>query len=258
MSVDKIVVAGDWHGNAHWAKQVVRAARELDISRIVQLGDFGLWDHTDDGFEYLDELNAECRKQSVVVRFVDGNHENHDRLKWYDRHNPRTSVGHVYIRSHILHLPRGCSWQWGSRTFAAAGGAVSIDKAYRKEGRSWWAGEQLTDQEVGHKVPEGPIDYLFTHDCPTVAPFKNRIKMDYESQIHRQRMNEVGRKTQPKIWFHGHMHEKYEYLFEHRDGAAKVYGFEMDGDRYNWGVLMVNEGVFKWGPDYVWDLTNTL
>lgn len=255
-SVNKIIVCGDWHGNAHWANSVVRKAAELGITRIVQCGDFGLWDHVDDGVDYLDSLNAECRKHGVTVRWLDGNHENHDRLAWYDKNNPKTSVGHVFIRSNILHLPRGSRWQWGQKNFVAVGGAYSIDKAYRTEGRSWWAGEQLTDRELAVNVPEGPIDYLFTHDCPTNAPFKNRFKPDLESQIHRQRMNAVGRKVQPKIWFHGHMHEKYEYFFEHQTGLTRVYGLEMDADRYNWGVLHINDGVFEWGPDYEWKLLN--
>lgn len=257
MVMDKIIVAGDWHGNAHWAAQIVKRARELGISRIIQCGDFGLWDHTDDGVEYLDRLNLVCRENQVKVYWVDGNHENHDRLQWYDKHNAKDEVGRVYIRSNVLHLPRGIKWTYGSgRTLTAVGGAHSIDKGFRRAGVSWWAGEQLRDEEVKHKVKEGPIDYLFTHDCPTNAPFLHRIKPDLDSQIHRQRMNDVGRKVQPKIWFHGHMHEKYEYFFEHQTGLARVYGLEADGDQYNWGILFVNEERFEWGPDYEWKIRN--
>lgn len=242
----KYMVAGDWHGNTTWAVKMVEQAHRIGINKIIQVGDFGLWDHTLSGVKYLDVLNDQCRMRGVYVYFVDGNHENHDRLKWYDVNNPSSHQGHTYIRSHILHLPRGSRWEWDGKVFVAVGGAYSIDKAWRREGESWWVGETLTDREVEFKVPNNG-DYLFTHDCPTNAPFRFRIKDDPDSHIHRQRMDQVGKKVGAKLWFHGHMHEKYEYDFRHRQGYTQVWGLDKDEEQFNWGVLDTDTDTFTWG-----------
>lgn len=248
----EIMIAGDWHGDTTWACKMVRMAKRHGIERIYQCGDFGLWDHKEDGVRYLDTLNAECRENGVKVYFLDGNHENHDRLEWYDRHNPRDYGGvNVYIRSHILHIPRGTRWEADGRILMAVGGAYSVDKMWRKPGESWWAGETLHDgqlkaieQRYGNTPP---VDILLTHDCPTNAPFKYRLKNDPDSQIHRQKMDKVGKILRPRLWFHGHMHERYDYGFQHSAGLAQVTGLEMNGDFWSWVVLDLETLNFRWG-----------
>lgn len=250
----EIMVCGDWHGDTNWAVSMVHRANRLDITKIIQCGDFGLWDHVEGGVRFLDTLNEECRRKGVKVYFVDGNHENHTRLKWYDANNPRTVAGHVYIRSHIFHVPRGCVWGWDGKTFCGVGGAVSVDKQYRLDEESkankpqslWWPGEQLEDSEL-YTLPDKKVDYLFTHDCPTNAPFRNRLKPDLESQIHRQRMDKVGKVLRPTLWFHGHMHEAYTYEFSHQKGAARVFGLDMNGEPHSWGIIDTETDKFTLG-----------
>lgn len=244
----KLMICGDWHGNTAHALMMVRTAEKYGFQKIIQCGDFGLWDHYEDGLRFLDTLNEACRKAGVKVYWLDGNHENHERLYWYTQNNPVTKNGHVYIRSHILYSPRGNAWQWENKTFLTVGGGVSVDRAYRKPDVSWWYGEQLTDDEV--RGIHTKTDYLFTHDCPANAPFKNRFKNDVDSQIHRQRMSKIGQQTMPSMWFHGHMHEKYDYEFMHQDGYAMVKGLQKDGDAFCWGVLDIPSGEFHWGPNY--------
>lgn len=241
----KVMVCGDWHGDTEWAVKMVHRAQTLGVNKIIQCGDFGLWDHDEAGIRYLDTLNEECRRKGVKVYFVDGNHENHDRLSWYDKHNPATPAGHVYIRSHVFHIPRGTIWGWNGRKFAGVGGGVSVDRAGRTPGESWWPGEQLEDETV-YTLRDVKVDYLFTHDCPTVAPMR-RLKNDPESQIHRQRMNKVGRILRPHYWFHGHMHERYDYIFEHQEGGAEVFGLDMNREMHSWGILNAEDDTFTWG-----------
>lgn len=242
----KIMVCGDWHGNTKWAVSMVHLAAGLGANKIIQCGDFGLWDHDEAGVRYLDTLNEECRRKGVKVYFVDGNHENHDRLRWYDANNPVTAAGHVYIRSHVFHIPRGAIWGWDGKKFAGVGGGVSVDRARRTPGESWWDGEQLDDSQV-YSLPDAEVDYLFTHDCPTNAPFMLRLKPDIESQIHRQRMDAVGKILRPNLWFHGHMHERYMYEFQHQKGYARVYGLDMDGEQNSWGIIDTETDQFLWG-----------
>lgn len=235
----KIVVAGDWHGDTRHARKVVRMAAENGVKVIMQVGDFGFWEHEVDGFNYLDALNEECRKHGVKVYFVAGNHENWDRLDWMEKNNPKTYAGLTVIRSHIRYTGRVKRWAVDGKWFQAVGGAVSIDKAHRKLGKSWWAQEAVPERVVkGLENAGRQSDYLLTHDSPTCAPFKFRLKNDPDSQMHRELMNRVGRVVKPKLWFHGHYHTWMEnYSFMHQSGYSSVYGLEMNGDFYHCVIL---------------------
>jgi len=252
----KILVLGDTHGNIGAATYAVQNAAALDITTIIQCGDFGLWDHFKDGIDFLDELNAELMNNEIILVWVDGNHENFDRLEWYCANNPKNMWGQVFIRSNILYSPRGCKFKHEGKMFMTVGGAVSIDKAMRKKGVSWWAQEQLTESDLKviterHEASPGYIDYLFTHDCPTNAPFGERLKNDPESQAHRQRMDKLGKVIKPGLWFHGHMHSKYDgYDFPTYEPTTKVYGLECDGMVWNWGVLDTEDDSFTWGKTF--------
>jgi len=257
----KIMVLGDTHGNIRAAKNAVAKADSLDIDTIMQVGDFGLWDHFLDGVQFLDELNTALWKNDQVLIWTDGNHENFDRLWWYLENNPKTTNGHVFIRSQILYSPRGNSWYMHGRKFMTVGGAVSIDKDYRlaretQEGKSrtlWWDQEQLTQADMDAILGRnhGTVDYLFTHDCPTNAPFRERLKNDPDSQMHRQKMDELGKHIKPTLWFHGHMHSKYDaYDFPMYEPTTTVYGLECDGMLDNWGILDTDDNSYMWGGDY--------
>lgn len=263
--VEKIMVAGDWHGNTVWADNTVKIAHKYGARKIVQCGDFGIWTHDEDGHTYLDTLNHTARTLGVKIYFVGGNHENWDHLDWWEKNNPRTYQGHVIVRSHIFYIVSGTRWMWNDKWFMGVGGAVSIDREYRlKRERSyktgprprtlWWPQEQLSD-EVLYKIENGPrrkTDYLFTHDCPTNAPFQFRLKNDPESQMHRQKMDRLGRAVKPDKWFHGHMHDKYDaYRFPMYESHSLVYGMRCDGCPDNWGILNTSDNTFTWNTDYV-------
>lgn len=250
----KIMILGDTHGNTNEAILAVQNAAVLDIDTIIQCGDFGLWDHKKAGVEFLDALNAELMDNGIMLVWLDGNHENFDRLDWYVKNNPRNQYGQVFIRSNIVYSPRGCKFKvTRDKTFMTVGGAVSVDKAWRKPHISWWAQEELTDAQLdkiirNHEASPGKVDYLFTHDCPSNAPFKGRRKDDLDSVAHRQRMDKLGECIKPTLWFHGHMHTKYDgYDFPTYEPTTKVYGLEMDEMRWNWGILDTETDDFEWG-----------
>jgi hypothetical protein len=145
------------------------------------------------------------------------------------------------------------------------GGAVSIDKDHRlqTEGNRprslWWPQEQLTEDELQFamaKAAKKPVDFLFTHDCPTNAPFGARLKDDPDSHAHRQKMDRLGKVVQPKLWFHGHMHTRYDgYAFPTYESHTTVYGLECNPDAMHghgslswWGVLDTETEKFVYAP----------
>ena len=81
---NRIIVAGDWHGNTAWALDVIGRAGELLAGEehrvILHLGDFGLWPG-DDGHEYICDVALALAEADASLWFVDGNHEDHDQLR---------------------------------------------------------------------------------------------------------------------------------------------------------------------------------
>lgn len=242
----KIMVLGDSHGQGQWLRNKIYWAKRNGISKIIQVGDFGLWDHEEDGVRFLDWTNEALRETGVKLYFLGGNHENWDHLEWYEKNLPKNYVGHTYIRSHILYTGRVKRWTWGDKgvekIFQAVGGAFSIDRAGRKVGKSLWLQETIPERVVyGLERADKQADFLFTHDAPTCVPMSG-LKVDADSQAHRQLMDRIGKVVQPSLWFHGHYHKWMEYSFLHQSGYSFVYGLDRDYQYYSYVILDTDTG----------------
>jgi calcineurin-like phosphoesterase family protein len=230
------VVAGDWHGSFQQAQKVIRFCHELELDTIFHVGDFGIWQNDK---PYLNQMESLLKEWNIEMYFIDGNHENFPLL--YEK--KILDDGTRYVRDHITYIPRGYRWGWKDLTFLALGGAVSIDKDHRIEGRSWWAEEALTDEDILTAQSGGPVDVMFTHDSPQSAP--NSICDDWQGQMsamryfgkenlaactdHRFRLQEVTDVTAPRLLFHGHYHKRMHGVYMHGDDnhtVGEVYGLD--------------------------------
>lgn len=224
--MSKILVAGDWHGSHPWAKKIIEAASAEEIDKIIQVGDFGVWPGKS-GEEYLDILSRALVKQNVKLYFVPGNHEDFNQIDEWNRTIEPDINGHRKIRDNLFYAGKVNAWTWEGKRFASVGGAVSIDRQWRKENETWWPQEQLTALEETKAKDLGKVDYLFTHDAPVDVPL-SYLKKDEDSQAHRYTMTKIGRALRPNLWFHGHYHRKMEYSFYHDDGETNVFGLDAD------------------------------
>jgi len=150
-----IIVAGDWHGNISWASSVLREAQAEDIDTIVQVGDFGYWEHTPDGVYYLDKLSENAVLRGVRVVWVDGNHENHTMLREKYADAEKSDEGFWKIRENMWYTPRANVWEWYGQRIMSLGGAYSIDKHHRRLGTSYWAEEMITPEEEALAISRG-------------------------------------------------------------------------------------------------------
>lgn len=259
------MLAGDTHGDIRNVAHKIEVAKEVgDIQRIVILGDFGLW-WGHEAIVYLDEINALAEAKNIQIFALPGNHENYDYWNALVNSAPATSHGWAYIRSNLLLSPRVHSFKWGDRRFVVAGGAVSIDKAYRleyqrKKGKQIWSpGEQLTEEEVrkaeNYAQEYGKIDYLLTHDCSNRTPWHDRLKPDLDSQMHRAKIDSILAALKPTMHFHGHMHTIYDWqnLVSVSDGVphyTQTYGLECNRDHWSWGILDLETNEFSLPEDF--------
>jgi len=224
--MSKYLICGDWHGNHQWAKKIIEVAEAEEISKILQVGDFGVWPGNE-GKEYLDILSRSLIKRNVRLYFVPGNHEDYNQIDEWTTTLPKNEDGHIEVRENLFYAGKVNAWTWEGKRFASVGGAVSIDKYRRKENVSWWPQEELTALEETRAKDLGRVDYLFTHDSPNTLPF-TFLKSDQASEAHRYTMTKIGLAIRPKLWFHGHYHKHAEYKFWHEDGETNVFSLDAD------------------------------
>lgn len=250
----RIVVAGDWHGNAGWAADVIKTAGKLlageDLKVILHLGDFGVWPG---GGVYLDEVSGALAAAGAMLLFVDGNHEDYDQISsWRQPGYPATAAVAVPGHSGILHLPRGHRWTWHGRTWLACGGGVSLDRVVRKEGRDWWPQEEITDEQEAAIISAGHADVMVTHECPAAVritfpppPSWWALKDLARNDAHRDRMQRITDAVRPSHLMHGHLHRAYSRICDFGYGPVSVTGLSRDGERGNWAVLDIR--TMEWG-----------
>ncbi len=243
----KLLLAGDWHGNTHFASKVFERAVERKADAIFQLGDFGYWEHDRSGVEYLTALETFVQHYGVPLYWLDGNHENHPLL----RHNygppdaDCTVINDEFwkVRDGIMYSPRGHRFTWHGVTFMTVGGAFSIDKARRIWGDSdypfygsYWPEEMITvpEEEFAKRMDGGPkVNVILSHDAPEL-PMEGVYgtsgwKVDANSEASRQAIRRIVEATGPRQLFHGHYHAAYTSVYEYNGGfRTKIRGLDAD------------------------------
>ena len=208
--MSKIGLAGDWHGNAQWARHALQTFHQHGIVTVFQLGDFGLgWPKH--GQAFLEWVNTHCELLDIDLYIVPGNHENWEYINALEFEN-----GRCWIASHVCVMERNARFEIDGRSFLALGGAPSIDFPHRTEGLSWWREEALTLRDVERAAEEGHVDVMLAHDAPDESTAKvDRIVatpggwseegLAYAKEG-RELMNIAFAGVEPKVFAHGHFH----------------------------------------------------
>lgn len=207
----KIFVTGDTHRDIDIRKlssgDFIQQETLTKDDFVVILGDFGcVWSGEPEDSYWLDWLE----NKNFTTLFVDGNHENFDRL--YDYPIDKWNGGKIRkIRSSVFHLVRGQVFEIDKLKVFTMGGATSIDKEFREEGISWWAQELPSPEEYEeaeqnlYKV-NWNVDVVLTHTAST----KRMIDMGYlkENSDLNQFFDMLEEKLRFKVWYYGHFHEE--------------------------------------------------
>lgn len=171
--MSRIFITGDTHGSYDMTKLSRRHFQEgktlTKNDYVIICGDFGcVWggelEKSDKWWQnWLDE-------QTWTTLWIDGNHENHDLLQTYPVEQWHGGRIHK-INNSIYHLMRGEVFTINDKTIFTFGGGYSTDRAYRKEGVSWWKGELPTHEEVNYALQSlekynNHVDIILTHDAP--------------------------------------------------------------------------------------------
>jgi len=214
----RILLVGDTHRNVTFLTEIFQTARREACEQIIQLGDFGFgwqWLSVGDGLEicrFSAVASILVEQTGIPLSFLDGNHENFDRLADHSLQADGTRE----VAPGVLHLPRGHRFELEGCSFLTLGGAVSLDKMARTEGTSWWSQESVTLDDV-LACGRAPVDVLLTHDMPLESGFRPErpisgfgVSADLAWYRNRLRVTEVLEATSPTWVFHGHLHHRYE------------------------------------------------
>ena len=190
-----IYITGDCHGNfKRFNASIFPEQKEMTKDDYVIIcGDFGgVWNRdseSDTETIVLDWLD--CKPFTTL--FIDGNHENFDRLYSYPVENWNGGKIHR-IRPSVIHLMRGQVFELGGKKIFTFGGASSHDidggilepddpdfkkkkrvldkgwRTYRINHLSWWKEELPSEEEMetGRKnlaEHDNDVDYIVTHCC---------------------------------------------------------------------------------------------
>lgn len=195
-----IYITGDCHAefNRFSTKRFPDQNELTKDDYVIICGDFaGIWDYKLSSPQenyWLKWLNS----KPYTTLFVDGNHENFDRLKEFPRVKYHGGMAHR-IRKNVYHLMRGYVFEFEGKKFFTFGGASSHDiqdgildiknydslrdlvDDYNKRTRkgemlrinhiSWWKDELPTSAEMKRgienlKKVDFKIDYVITHCLP--------------------------------------------------------------------------------------------
>lgn len=217
-----IFVTGDLHGNIDIKKlnsHNFPINNELTKNDYVIIaGDFGLiWNDSAEDKYWLDWLH----RKNFTTLFVDGNHENHDKLD--SMHVSEWNGGKVhFINNSVIHLMRGQVYSIDETKVFIFGGADSIDKGRRTEGRSWWKREMPSNQEYEEGLDNLEkhnwlVDYVISHDCSQSIFEKLMDGLWVKNLTPINKYFEVlEEKLDYKQWYFGHYHDDRQVDPKHR------------------------------------------
>jgi len=206
---NSIIVTGDIHGDWSALNKLINHKKPKIV---LQTGDFGyfprLIEIRQHGIISLIERNKvndplllKQRKypklpQGSKLYFCDGNHEDHESLGLATSNEVYPNVFHMK-RGSTITLPDG-------RIVLFMGGAESLDKDSRIQGRDWFPEEEIKDSDIRNLDLNRKIDIVISHTCPMefdVYDFggkerdSSRLALSYILEIFR-----------PSLWYFGHWH----------------------------------------------------
>ena len=230
-----LYITGDTHGDftalEQFAAQNTRTREDL----ILICGDFGgVWSGDKKERRRLDRLeNLPC-----TTLFVDGNHENFDRLEKLPVAEWQGGQVHI-VRPHVLHLMRGQVFTLAGCTFFTMGGASSHDISdgilspfdvdyqetraamrssgmkFRTRHRDWWPQELPSPAEYALAREsldriQWKVDCVITHCAPSELQ-KTVFSVNFTNDSLTDFLEEVRQKLEFRDWFFGHYHQDRDF-----------------------------------------------
>lgn len=207
---NKIILVGDIHGEFSRLNYDIKRYN-LDNCYLVQLGDFGIGFRAPNYYQTkLNKLNSELVKRNIHLYACRGNHDSPEYFK--KTNNPFDLINITLLQDYS-------ELELLGKSILLVGGAISVDRKGREEGKSYWSDEKFKlklEDEFPYK--DRQYDLVITHTRPGICgAFKGFDNIKYfcdhdpdlkndlieESQL----VDHLYERTKPKHWIYGHFHK---------------------------------------------------
>lgn len=232
-----LFITGDTHSDFKHRFNTTNFPEQKNMCKddfVLICGDFGgIWNYESESKEEKHWLDW-FEERSYTLLFIDGNHENFDRLYNYPEKEWHGGKVHV-IRPHVLHLMRGQIFEIEGKTIFTFGGAKSHDTQggileqddpnynlkkkrlsrdwipYRVNHLSWWKEEIASIEEMEEgcynlSKHDNEVDYIVTHCCSTSTQ-SMLAKSYYGADQQTDYLDKIKHNTKFRKWFFGHYHD---------------------------------------------------
>ncbi len=217
---------GDIHGNFRLIMQQIKKYNLKDYV-IFQVGDFGIgFDSQHKEYKRLMFLNTFLKNKNVILIVIRGNHDDPEYFKG----------NHIY--SNIRLMQDYSVVNFNNKNILLLGGAISVDRIDRVEGKDYWKGEKFNlNKQILSTLDN--IDIVISHSSiHGVEPYtQGNILIDYTERdpmlIHevtierldlRDAYDILKIKNNIKYWVNGH----YHYSFRNILDDTTFIGFAID------------------------------
>jgi predicted phosphodiesterase len=281
----RIMLLGDIHGASDFFEtKVMPVAIAEKIKWIYQVGDFGYWEHTDQGIMFLNNVSNALVGTGIELVFIQGNHDKTSLIP--NRYNPID--GFYSIRPSVWFAPNGTHWTVEGTGFVALGGAYSIDKQDRldmeaakaetifksrilsnreysanyvaEKARSetvetlWFPEEEMTDVELDsilNGLNPDEVDVILAHDKPFMSNPGIRLLPIDECIPNQRRLQKAVNVLKPKLFVHGHLHIRYRDTIRCGDDNSYTVVEGLGADVPNF-----TQSANDWRADDAWEILN--
>jgi hypothetical protein len=255
-----ILLSGDFHANSQnelnsiTKKSLIQKYRKDKYNKIkyhIILGDAGfMWlgNHKSDLFNY--EVLA---KRPFPLLCIVGNHE--PILGMSDLYEADIGIGEsvyqIQTNPFVAYLKRGKIYTIDDFKFLVLGGALSVDKDFRKPNISWWEREYWSEQEkenVFQLLEKANVfDCVLSHTGPQHI---NKILFEYLLSSYSNKFeddvallnDEIHQKIQFDEWWCGHWHvNKYKNKKKTNHGYQYLYKETKILDKIDSKMIVYNE-----------------
>jgi hypothetical protein len=168
------------------------------------------------------ELIDWYNQQPWTTLFIDGNHENFDRL--LSSEFPKIDMFESVVKKisqSIFYLQRGYVYTIDRKKIFTFGGGESIDKNSRLTNINWWEKELPTFKETSKAIDcfkkhNNKVDFILTHVCSEKMFDKLMLKADFNYKRDDERslrsfFSWIEFNVNFKKWYFGHYHDDFDF-----------------------------------------------
>jgi len=216
---------GDIHGDFYCIERFCRKNKEKKKINLIQVGDFGA------GFDFnipgqfmikMDSLNGILAEYNITLYVLRGNHD-----------DPQYFTGtYENFWSNIKLMPDYSVVEIEGKRVLMVGGAISIDRLGRAEGKSWWSDEVFVLDEEKLKIIKN-IDLVVTHTSPKFCfptEFNSLVysfaaydptllgELTHERELITRMYDILEANGNPmEKWFYGHFHSEKHRKYDNTE-----------------------------------------